>query len=472
MCSSVANAIVRVSLSLFGLAASQSASRLELVRFFSLLPVLFLSFLLVGCSSVGEPSPTPASGPLPPAMADSQADAGENATDAPGSEPTEGKAVRPRLRAVELAAGKHHSCARQASGRVVCWGGNHMGQLGDGTTENRPVPVAVVGLEDAVEICAGSQHSCARREGGTVACWGLNYGRLGDGTHAGRHQPVAMEGVTDAAGLACGMDHSCVLRRGGTVACTGFNYAGQLGDGTTAPQTRPVQVAGLTQVVQVAAGTIHTCAVQSSGRALCWGFAGEGRLGDGAPISNPPHTSGPSDFRPRSPVPVVVTSIEDAAEVAAGAQHSCLRRRGGTVVCWGFGVIFGQDGPLGGVESRSSPVIVDAIEDAAQIGAGFAHSCALLRSGRVRCWGLTGLGRLGAPSDTGHASVEVVGLNDAVEIAVGAGHSCARRLSSEVVCWGINRYGQLGDGTPLPDDREMVHYRPSSSPISVVAPAD
>jgi alpha-tubulin suppressor-like RCC1 family protein len=39
-----------------------------------------------------------------------------------------------------------HSCALRRDGSVVCWGHNEHGQLGDGTTTNRPAPRAVRGL--------------------------------------------------------------------------------------------------------------------------------------------------------------------------------------------------------------------------------------------------------------------------------------------------------------------------------------
>jgi len=84
--------------------------------------------------------------------------------------------------AIDISANGVHTCALRASGEVVCWGGNASGQLGDGvaTHEACPgedcsrLPVAVSGLEDAVQISSGMQHTCARRASGAVVCWGDN----------------------------------------------------------------------------------------------------------------------------------------------------------------------------------------------------------------------------------------------------------------------------------------------------------
>jgi alpha-tubulin suppressor-like RCC1 family protein len=125
-----------------------------------------------------------------------------------------------------------HSCARQRSGAVLCWGRNAEGQLGDGTRDPRWAPVPVVGLTDAMELAVGGFHTCARRATGAVVCWGRNdEGQLGDGTLVGRVTMVAVAGLDDATEIAAGELHTCARRRGGGTVCWGNNQAGQLGDG-------------------------------------------------------------------------------------------------------------------------------------------------------------------------------------------------------------------------------------------------
>lgn len=74
----------------------------------------------------------------------------------------------------EIASNRDHNCAITESGQVWCWGRNHKGQLGDGTTEDRNEPVRVEGIEGAVAIAVGDNNGCAVIKDGAVWCWGNN----------------------------------------------------------------------------------------------------------------------------------------------------------------------------------------------------------------------------------------------------------------------------------------------------------
>lgn len=91
-------------------------------------------------------------------------------------------------RARALASGIYHVCALLDDGAVRCWGPNASGQLGYGNTATvgdaaTPDQVAPADLGGrAVEIAAGGYHTCARLADGAVRCWGANdSGQLGLG---------------------------------------------------------------------------------------------------------------------------------------------------------------------------------------------------------------------------------------------------------------------------------------------------
>jgi alpha-tubulin suppressor-like RCC1 family protein len=83
------------------------------------------------------------------------------------------------------------------------------------------------------------------------------------------------------------------------------------------------------------------------------------------------------------------------------------------------------------------------------IALGANHTCALLGSGAVRCWGRNNFGKLGDGTPTNrYTPVSVIGITDASAIALGVLHTCAAlRDSGAVRCWGDNNVGQLGDGS-------------------------
>jgi hypothetical protein len=196
----------------------------------------------------------------------------------------------------EVSIGYLHKCALlKDNGRVMCWGSNDGGQLGDGTTVRRTNPTEVVGVTDALTIAVGSVHSCALVRDGRVLCWGdRSLGQMGnrpilDGGNLDWNPTpyaTAIPGLTGAVALEAGGTFSCAILRDRTVMCWGLNDWGQLGDGTREVRIGAVKTKGLTgrfdgsaagedglsDVLELALGANHACAALGDGRVRCWGY--------------------------------------------------------------------------------------------------------------------------------------------------------------------------------------------------------
>ena len=278
------------------------------------------------------------------------------------------------------------SCALLGDGTVRCWGLNDDGQLGDGTTIQRLIPVAVSGLTGVTGLTAGAFHTCALLGSGDVRCWGYNaYGGLGNGGMTASSVPVAVAGLDDATAIAAGGFHTCALRGGALPRCWGCDAYGQIGNGGQTDQTSPVDVPGAAAAVEFAGGLLHTCVRLADGTARCWGYNGAGGVGA--------VTSTLCGGLPCALEPVAVSGLGQVARLAIGGYFSCARLTDGTVRCWGDNIV----GSLGDgtTDDRISPVPVFGGRGVVALTAGRYHACAALTDGAVRCWGLGLNGQVG-----------------------------------------------------------------------------
>jgi alpha-tubulin suppressor-like RCC1 family protein len=265
--------------------------------------------------------------------------------------------------------------------------------------------------------------------------------------------------LTGATQVAADQDTSCVRLNTGRARCWGYNGDGQVGNGTVVtPVTRPSVVknpAGtgpLTGVRSVDVGGYISCAVLTTGQARCWGGNDSGQIGDGTivdPRRLPRVVRNPSGSGP----------LTGVVQIAAGDQHTCALLGSGQVRCWGHNAV-GELGTGGPSPDRRLPQVVlnrtgtGPLTGVAQIDVASQRTCARLRNGQARCWGNNDGGALGNASDESSGLPVVVKntggtgpLTGVSQLSVGDSNVCARLTNGQARCWGYNSSGQVGDGT-------------------------
>lgn len=321
--------------------------------------------------------------------------------------------------AVAIAAGGFHTCALLAGGSVACWGFNKNGQIGTFTFgADVDPPLVVRGINDAVALTAGGSHSCVVRAGGAASCWGSNsHGQLGNGTTNDSALPVAVNLALVGPlthQIAAGGYHTCaILAASSRVACWGGNNVGQLGIAsridTPTPSVMvvtggdpgcpgslntgcvsgpPAPIAALTAVSAIAAsiggnqGGFHSVALDSAGLDWGWGNNNESEIN--------PNFGGEQDTATRGIAPSPRSTF---IAIAAGANHTCMLAITTGVFCRGDNH-FGQSGPTPNSVAPASAVPMTL--GVLSVATGGFHTCAVVGTmfgfstdplGSVMCWG-------------------------------------------------------------------------------------
>ena len=271
------------------------------------------------------------------------------------------------LQATQVSAGGWHSLALGGDGNAYAWGNNRYGQLGDGTTTNRTMPVMVRKPDPKtypdlpadftyVQVSAGGWHSLALGGDGNAYAWGWNhYGQLGNnnsGEDTYSSVPVRVRDPASPADASKGLQatqvsagdgHSLALGGDGNAYAWGWNHYGQLGNNNSGEDTYssvPVRVRdpaspadaskGL-QATQVSAGDGHSLALGGDGNAYAWGYNSTGQLGN----NNSSDSSVP--VRVRDPASPANASKElQATQVSAGGWYSLAVGGDGNAYAWGW----------------------------------------------------------------------------------------------------------------------------------------
>ena len=324
--------------------------------------------------------------------------------------------------------GRAFKCAVRASNVVSCWGENPAGNLGDGTTTFRqfPVNLAIDGVAFA-STALGTLHGCALTTAGAAYCWGRNNGGMvGDGSTTDRPAPVAVSGNHTFKALAAGPTYTCGIKSDDTLWCWGTQNGGTLASQSLVPKqlaggsaitslsvtleqvcgavatggvkcwtgnifaaaAPAVASSGLT-FTALAGGNRHQCGLVADGRAYCWGFNAAGQLAT-------------NDINDRA-APTLVVGPFRYASIDAGANHTCALGTDNVAYCWGNNV----SGQLGvnvlptTEPARAFPSAVVAPQGVQfqRVAAGGNASCGIATDSKVYCWGARAINNAGTVVD-------------------------------------------------------------------------
>jgi alpha-tubulin suppressor-like RCC1 family protein len=356
---------------------------------------------------------------------------------------------------VQVVAGNGYTCALDSDGVAFCWGYNADGELGNNSTANSSVPVAVntagvLSGQTLTELTAGQYAACALSSAGVAYCWGRGTsGQLGNNTTVSSSVPVAVSAsglaftAIDAGGL-----FACAVSTADTAYCWGANASGQLGNSTTTASSVPVLVnLPGAYVLTITAGFNHACLVSGTTSFVdyCWGDDTYGELGNGTTTATPQST----------PVTLAASSAltgKSIAQLNAGYQSTCATDSTGLAYCWGEN----NDGQVGNNTTTTADAAVAvtatgvlAGKDITEISPGQYDTCALDSTGAAYCWGANHNGQAGNPATAVNFLVPVtVSASQTTTISAGNIHTCEIN-SGKAFCWGDNSNGELGNNSTM-----------------------
>ncbi|NDG29198.1 hypothetical protein EB118_03745 [bacterium] len=347
---------------------------------------------------------------------------------------------------IAIASSGNHSLAINSAGTLFAWGINSFGQLGDGTTISKSLPVQI-GSSSWVAVATGSSHSLAVRSGGTLYSWGLNNnGRLGDGTSISKSSPVQI-GSSSWIAVAAGINHSIGIVSGGTLFAWGSGNYGQIGKGYTLFDVNENDLGGVTGPTgtiskwrMISHNFVNGVAIDSNYNLWTWGAGLDGSLGNGfANFTDARNTTSGS-------TPTLLSS-QSWIFCSAGFSTTYAIRSDGMLFAWG-GNSYGQLGDST-LFSKSLPVQIGSSSWIA-VSAGERHVLAIRSGGTLFGWGRNQLGQVGDGTTINKSSPVQIGGNLSWNaISSRLNNSAAIDSNGKIYTWGVNASFQLGDGTTI-----------------------
>ena len=327
-----------------------------------------------------------------------------------------------------ISCGDNHVLAIKNDGSLWAWGGNELGQLGNGQTTDQFSPIQIGNDKDWAKISAGQEYSLAIKNDGTLWAWGNNKnGQLGDGTTINKTVPSKIGSDADWQLISAGFNHSLAIKVSGSLWAWGNNNNSQLGN-SGGNMFYPIQVGIDTDWRLAGAGGStsfqHSVAIKKDGTLWQWGFLG-GFL---------------------SGVPEQLGNEKIWEKLSVGSAHNLALKTDGSIWSWGsnwYGKL--GTGSTGG--SSDLPIKISSTNDWLEIAAGQDHSIAIKKDGSLWSWGRNIHGELGDGTKNDQSSAKKIGT-ELNWLSASAGNSFTIALNNEkkALASGSTLWGELGIG--------------------------
>ena len=359
---------------------------------------------------------------------------------------------------------------------IYSWGDGSVGQLGNNATVQQTSPVAVtmtgaLAGKTVSAIAAGATHAIALSSDGLAFAWGANtYGQLGDNSTTQRSVPVAVTAIGALAGKVltqASAESSATFVVSSTGELFAWGAASRRGDGSIAQSQVPVSVSAISSlasktVTAVSSGLEHTFVITSDKQVYTFGLNSNGQLGTGDFADSLFPTSinmVGSLFSKSYSTAAAAVGVQAPAFAAGGAGFSIAAAADGTIHTWGandYGQLGRTAQPL--YQTPPTPLLSKALggKKLLQVAAGPTHTVALADDGLLYASGRNDYGQLGLGYTGGYINefqqVPMTGLlqnKTIVAVGVGQSHTTVLTSSGDVLSWGGNALGQLGNGSAL-----------------------
>lgn len=408
--------------------------------------------------------------------------------------PAAGLAQLYDVKAIET--GFDFTVALKKDGKVLAWGDDYWGQLGDPIAQNyRTLPGLVPDMRGVVALNTERYYTLALKADGSVWGWGQNFGGnlctgfLGNSYHT----PVRAVDPNDPSGYLsdvvafdAGSTRSMFLKEDGTVWAVGDNPNGELGTGGYGgpcggySYCTPVQVRDpsdstgfLTGVAAVSTSGSSTLVRKPDGSVWGWGSGIALGIGTFNRQLSPVRMEDPTD--PTGYMTGVIAIDGEAAYSIALKEDGSVWTAGSNgYACLGHGPQTTSHNALypGRVEDPTDPT--GYLTDVVAISAGTWTAVALKRDGSVVAWGRYVTGD-GTTSDR-YRPVRVVDVNDptgyltnVMSVSSAYQHTIVVKKDGSVWGWGDNSSGEVGDGTRT-SRYSAVQVQMPTNLLEVVAP--